>query len=174
MLNLNKDGEYMRKIPMKNYIILLAITIVTILLVVYLVNLYQTKKDYENNVNHRMIFLKEIKVEDFDNYITENPEGFIYLSNSSKEELKDIENKLKEELPKKEYIDQIVYLNLKNAPDNFIDTIKKYYSATMKLNENDIIPNIIIMENGQITHKLNINNKTNIKEIFKFLERNYD
>ena len=82
MLNLNKDGEYMRKIPMKNYIILLAITIVTILLVVYLVNLYQTKKDYENNVNHRMTFLKEIKVEDFDNYITENPEGFIYLSNS--------------------------------------------------------------------------------------------
>lgn len=164
----------MRKIPIKNYLILLIITIITVLLVMYLVNLYKSKEEYNNDVNHRMSFLKEIKAKDFDSYITENPEGIIYLSNSSEDALKKLENKLKKELPKKEYVNQMVYLNLKNIPIDFMKNIAKYYSATMKLNENSTIPNIMIIEDGKITYTLYINSDTTSKEIFDFLERNYD
>lgn len=103
----------MRKIPTKNYLILFFITIISILIVVYLVNVYKSKQDYNNDVNHRMSFLREIYADDFTNYITENIDGIIYISNSSDNSLIKLEKQLKKDIIKREYTQDIVYINSK-------------------------------------------------------------
>lgn len=164
----------MRKIPTKNYFILFLITIVSVLIVMYLVNLYKSREDYNDNVNHRMSFLREIYADDFNNYITENTESIIYLSNSSDSSLATIEKKLKDDILKKEYSQDIIYINLKNTGIEFVNTLNNYYSNTLKLNQYSDIPNILIIKNGKIQRVYYINDDTEEKDIINFMELYYN
>ena len=164
----------MRKIPTKNYFILFFITIISILIVMYLVNLYKSREDYNDNVNHRMSFLREIYADDFNNYITENTEGIIYLSNSSDSSLATIEKKLKKDILKKEYSQDIIYINLKNIGTGFVNTINNYYSSTLKLNQNSGIPNVLIIKNGKIQRVYYINDDTEEHNIIDFMGLYYN
>lgn len=164
----------MRKIPMKNYIILLFVAVATGLIVTYLVNLYKSKQDYDNDTNHRMSFLREIYADDFNNYITENIEGIIYISNSSDDALQNIEKQLKKDIQKREYTQDIVYINSKNLAVNFGDTLNKYYSDTVKLTEHSSIPNVLIVKDGLIQRTLYITSETTEDQIIDFMELYYN
>lgn len=164
----------MRKIPTKNYLILFFITIISILIVVYLVNVYKSKQDYNNDVNHRMSFLREIYADDFTNYITENIDGIIYISNSSDNSLIKLEKQLKKDIIKREYTQDIVYINSKNLAINFGDTLNKYYSDTVKLTEHSSIPNVLIVKDGLIQRTLYITSETTEKQIIDFMELYYN
>lgn len=164
----------MRKIPMKNYIMLFFVTIFSILIVAYLVNLYHSKQDYNNDVNHRMSFLKEIYADDFEDYLTENPEGIIYISNSEDNTLKSIEKSLKNDIIKREYTQDIVYINSKKLGINFGDTLNKYYSDTVKLTEYSNIPNVLIIRDGLIQKTFYITIDTTEKQIIEFMEMYYN
>lgn len=164
----------MRKIPTKNYFILFFITIISILIVMYLVNLYKSREDYNDNVNHRMSFLREIYADDFNNYITENTDGIIYLSNSSDNSLATIEKQLKKDIIKKEYSQDIIYINLKNIGTEFANTLNNYYSSTLKLNQNIGIPNVLIIKNGKIQRVYYINDDTEEHNIIDFMGLYYN
>ena len=83
----------MKKIPLKNYIILSIILGVSVLIVIYITNWFlatQKQNEENNNVN----FIKEVKVSEINNYITENPNFIIYLKCSTSNNVK-FEKKLK-------------------------------------------------------------------------------
>lgn len=164
----------MKKIPLKNYLVLIFISIITILLIIYLVNIYNSKKEYENSTNDRMNFIKEITTEDFDNYLRENPDFIIYSSNSESEDIISLEKKLRNKLIKKDYIKQMVYLNLKNTPIDFIETLKEHTVDPLKTNGYNGIPNVLVVEDGYITKILYIDNNSSVEDIIKFIENNYD
>lgn len=168
------DGDYMKKIPLKNYIALGFIFILTIGILLYLVNFYNSKKEYENSTNDRMNFLKEITADDFNNYITENLDFILYTSNSEDENIIKLEKNLKNKLIKKEYINQMIYLNLKNAPIDLMETLNNHFSETLKLDEHSSIPNVLIVQDGLIIQTLYVDINTTALDIIKFIEKNYD
>ena len=100
---------YLKNIPLKNYIVLLLISIITILLTFYLRNIYQNQKEYENNNNARMGFLQTIKEDEISSFITENRDFILYVSNASDENLKDYELNLKNEIIDRDYTKSFIY-----------------------------------------------------------------
>ena len=66
----------MKRIPLKNYFILGIILVSSIFIVLYINKLYLSTKNNDNILNE---FIKEIKTQEIDNYIIENPNFIIYL-----------------------------------------------------------------------------------------------
>ena len=66
----------MKRIPLKNYFILGIILASSIFIVLYINKLYLSTKNNDNILNG---FIKEIKTQEIDNYIIENPNFIIYL-----------------------------------------------------------------------------------------------
>lgn len=154
----------MRKIPLKNYFILAAIILLSGIIVIYIANMYKNKKDYEKEIV--MSFLKEIYAKDFDNYIIENPDSIIYVSDASNEEL---ETELKKYIIEKDYTQDIVYIDLNKINTDFVKTLKKYSNLI-----NDKIPDVLIVKNGKIVNTFFILEDTTAIQIIDFMGLYYN
>ncbi|MEG0826257.1 MAG: DUF6568 family protein [Bacilli bacterium] len=141
-----------KEIPRKNYYIVSIILIATLLIVITFVHFY---KEFIKNEILMTDTIKEIKEVDLENFIIENPDIIIYLSNgTSKNFEKKFVNLIKENGLSKE----IYYFNRYNKKVNQI--FKPYLNNNESLLE---IDNIILFENGKIKHIL-YQNKYNINE----------
>ena len=155
-----------KKIPKKNYIIVALISIFTILLTLFLMNKYNSNKTSEN-----ITFVSEIKENELNNYVTERQEVIIYMSSSTNENIKELENDLEKYTKKKNLKDGYVYLDLSKVDSNFynefyINYLNESYTGKFKIEE----PSLIIIRNGKVESYLNKIN--NINQIKLFFEKN--
>lgn len=158
----------MRVVPVKNYVILGVIFVATLGLLFYFLNIYNLKQEYLSSTNVRLAFLKEIKESDLDNYISENPEFILYISNSESDEYASLENKLKK-YRKEDYMDGVTYLNSKEISDIFIDELNKY--STDKISN---LPNIIIFEDNKIIRTVYFDSNTTVDSLISIFSEYYD
>lgn len=163
----------MKQVPLKNYILFAIVSIASVLLVLYLKNIYESKKEYENSTNMTMGFLKEIHEDDFDNYITENSEFILYMSDSDDKNLIDFEKDLKKKIKKMEYSKDMVYLNLKNISSNFLLKFEKHLSENLKNINLESIPNVVITKEGKIQNYYFINEETNTTDVIIFITNEF-
>lgn len=154
----------MRKIPLKNYFILAAIIILSGIIVIYIANMYRNKKDYEKE--NTMSFLKEIYAKDFENFIIENPDSIVYISDTSNETL---ELELKKYIIEKDYIQDIVYIDTNKINIDFVNTLKKYSSLI-----NDKMPNVLIIKGGKIINIFYVEEDTTPSQIIEFMGLYYN
>ncbi len=154
----------MRKIPLKNYFILAAIIILSGIIVIYIANMYRNKKDYEKE--NTMSFLKEIYAKDFENFIIENPDSIVYISDASNETL---ELELKKYIIEKDYIQDIVYIDTNKINIDFVNTLKKYSSLI-----NDKMPNVLIIKSGKIINIFYVEEDTTPSQIIEFMGLYYN
>jgi len=162
-----------RNIPLKNYIVLLLIIFLTIVLLVYLTNVYNKKRDYDESKNIRMSFLKIMQEDDFENFITENQEFVLYISNSDNQNIVDFEKDMKKLVIKKGYDKEMIYLNSKNLSDKFIETIKNYFSDSLKKENIKLLPNVLIIKNGKISNILYVSSITNAQDVIDCIEKTF-
>lgn len=162
-----------RIIPLKNYIILFLITFLTVTLLIYFTSIYNKKKDYDKNNNIRMSFLKVMQEEDFVNFITENQEFVLYISNSNDKSIMEFEKDLKKSIVKKSYEKDMIYLNSKNLSKAFMNSLKIYFNDELKKKNITTLPNVSIIKNGKISNILYISSVGDAQEIITFIENNY-
>lgn len=155
----------MRKIPKKNYLYLVLIIFVTVGLLILFVNIYNSQN--ENNSKNIMSSLKEIKNEEFENYIRENLDFILYISNSS--EYRNLEIKLNKALKKKDYNNSMIYINYDEIDDDFINILNKH-----SINKIERIPNIIIFDGGMISYYDYFNEDITSDDVIRGIENNYD
>ena len=159
-----------RIIPKKNYIIVGIITIVTLILTFALSTYYKNQKNYENEMNAIMSFLSEIKIEELDNFITENHDIMIYVSNSDINN-NEIQVKVKKVINRNNYAKDIVYLNMKDLSEEFYASFaSKYFDD--KTNTNIVSDSLIIMKNGKVINIINITEE-NISDLVKIIESDF-
>ena len=154
----------MRKIPLKNYFILALIIILSGIIVIYIANMYRNKKDYENE--DTMSFLKEIYAKDFENFIIENPDSIVYINNSFDETLT---LELKKYIIERDYIQDIIYIDLNKINVDFVNVLKKYSSLI-----DDKIPNVLIIKSGKIINTFYIEDDTTPLQIINFMGLYYN
>lgn len=159
----------MRKIPLKNYFILALVVILSGIIVYFLGNFYIDKKKYDEKENHVLSFLKEIYVEDFENFIIENPDTIIYINRSDNSKNKKIEKKLKKDIIKRNYEQDIIYIDSTDITGDFINILNNYIE-----NKLSILPNVIIVKDGKISNVMYINSNTKSTEIIDFMEMYYN
>lgn len=170
------DGEIMRKIKPRNYVILAIIFIVTIAFVFVLRDQYEHHRRYEPKTNDRLNILYEIKEDDLKSYVVENRDIVLYMSHATKRDLIPFENELKNYIAKNEISREMIYLNLDQVSSNFYTTFEeKYFSDKLKSRKNIILEqaNMVILEDGKITDILyETKQAINLSDVEKFLKNN--
>lgn len=141
-----------RKIPIKNYIIMLFITIVTILLVFYLVSWYNASKEYYQNNSIMTSYLSEIKDVELSSYLIDNPDTVIYYASGKDESIKDFEKEFKKLIEKYEIKDQIVYVDASKEENSaFISNLRELNNEKITFSDGN---NLFCIKEGKIAKAL--------------------
>lgn len=158
-----------KEIPLKNYILL---SIVLILTIVVVINLFLWKNTYEKSKLQTPIlddYLLVINYNELSNYLVENKDAIIYVSELNDESIRLFENKFKNIINKNNLNNKILYLDLTEElkENNIVKEINKKYGK--KMTE---VPSIIIIKDGKISSSYNIKeNGYNVKLLEKYLEK---
>lgn len=161
------------KIKFKNYLILAAIFILTILLVLYISKWYQVYSDYQKETPViRGTLSYEITNAELDHYIMENPSCVVYMCTASSDNCRNFEKDFKKLIEKKDLQDSILYLNLSDIEDmnTFVNEFNDKYDYKVKLTGN--YPALIEFNEGKITAFIegSKNNSLTITKASQFID----
>ena len=158
-----------KEIPLKNYILLSIVLILTIVVVIYF---FLWKNTYEKSKLQTPIlddYLLVINYNELNNYLVENKDAIIYVSKLNDESIRLFENKFKNIINKNNLNNKILYLDLTEElkENNIVKEINKKYGKEMTE-----VPTIVIIKDGKISSSYNIKeNKYNIKLLEKYVEK---
>ena len=151
-----------RVVPVKNYIYLSIIVLVTILLVFYFYLWYLTYE--ESKLNNQIMdrYLQVINYNELSDYIAENKDAYIYVSVLENQDIRDFEIKFKTTIMDNSLKNEILYLDLTTIYNDLdeINKLKKEYT----INNKDItdVPCILVFKDGSLY------------KIYDIKENNYD
>ncbi len=152
----------MREIPKKNYLILAVLLVVTILLTLMFSNIYKNK---EKLVSAFYLESNNIAPNEFDEYLMENPDLIIYVSDkydlSHEKFEEDFENKLKDLNIK----NNLVYIDKNEIDKSFINKLKNEYDVNIDISKT---PLIIVMVEKSVTKVVQVSNDSNVDSIINY------
>lgn len=166
-----KDVEANKKI--KNYAILVLLFVLGIGITLYLCKLYHVYDEYQKQTPVIRGVLSEIKEDELDHFIMENPTIIVYMCTASDMNCRSYEKDFKKLIIKKNLQEEFVYLNLSDVDqDKFVDSFNENYKFKNKLKTN--YPAIVMFEDGVVRNILQGNKDTNlsIKKTEQFIELN--
>lgn len=143
-----------RNIPHKNYIILAVIIVVTFALLYFLVSYYEKRKEYESSLHTRMGFLSELKESEIKNYILDNHDAIIYMSDSMDTTYQTFEKQLREIMLEENLTKDIIYMDVYKMSSDFFQKFKKEFSTNQAQMSTFIYPNVFIVSDGVVTSVL--------------------
>jgi len=159
-----------RKIPLKNYIILLGLILATIFLVFYLRSWYNTSKEYYQNNSIMSEYLSELKSDEINSYIIDDPDVVIYYASAKDATIKSFEKQFKKLMEEYEISDDIIYIDSSKEENNNI--ISKLNAISNKKMEELNIPNLIYIKEGKVNKILYSNsNQISKRDVQNFLIR---
>ena len=152
-----------KKIPLKNYVILVVIFVVFALLVFYMRDWYNTTRYYYNENSPVLEVSTAMNQEELGNYALENPDFILYVSLGYNDNIKNFEKKFKDYI-----IDNnlnVVYIDASEIDiNNFNNYLKtnflKKSNLESKITNNQAVT-VYDFSEGKIVHIIdNINNKS--------------
>ena len=161
---MKKLEKFDRKIPVRNYLIVLVVSIIVIILVLYLRAFYLSYDTYKQSGQR----INEITQDDFDFIISEATDNILFVGYNSKDMYK-VEKKLYKELKRANLLDKLLYWNVNDYLKNnkYIDILRSKYT-NVEINE---APSIIIIKSGLATGSYKVDDnffkEKDIKEIFE-------
>ena len=164
---MNKNNK--REVPIKNYIKLGIILLISILALFYLYLWYRTYEENRLNTPIMDNYLSIINYNELNDYLTENKSATIYLSKLNDNDIRSFEKEFKLIIQDNALKNKILYLDLTNELDqNNEITITNNYT----INENNL-PMIVIIENSQVKKTYNIKeNNYDENKLETFLDQN--
>ena len=154
-----------------NYIVLVLLFLICIVVVLYVCNIYKVNEEEQLKIPVIRDAISEIYPEDLEHYVLDNPVSVIYICTANNEKCRSFEKNFKKLLRKKDYNNQVVYLNVTDEDqDTFISNFNQKYSYKNKLTTN--YPAFIIFEDGVVDGILQgKNNKSlTISKVKNFLD----
>ena len=158
-----------KNIPLKNYIILAVVLILSIILVIYFYMWYNAYEESKLNTMIMDKYLQVINYNELNNYLVENKDAVIYSSVLEDQKIRHFEKKFKNIIIKNSLNNDILYLDLTEElkDKNITKDIKETY------NNQDIAntPSIMIFKDGNLYSIYNIkDNNYNINNLVDYLE----
>jgi len=157
--------------PLKNYILLALILIITIILVVYFYMWYGANEKNKLAIPIMNEHMQIIKYNELNNYLIENKNPIIYSSILGDRKIRNFEIKFKKLIIDNSLNGKILYLNLTSE---VIDKqISKEIKEKYKIDNRNIaeLPSLTIFKDGKPISIYNIKEDNyNIKKVEKYLE----
>lgn len=165
----------MKEIPVKNYVILGVLVVITVLAVFYLRNIYIATIKYDSANSVIETVANQINEDEISNYTLENPRTILYVSSGQDMEIKDFEKELKNIIEKNDLSSSTLYINKDNVADmnNFIDKLKSLClneSAKAAIDANSEA-SLYIFENDKIKYVVSNVSELDDSEIKLLLKR---
>lgn len=164
-----------REVPVKNYIILAIVIVLTVALVFYMRSWYNTSKEYyaQNSVMTQVV--REIKSEELVNFTLENQKFILYVSSGKNTVLKGFEDNLKDLIQKMDLNDEVLYMNLDGVDTNtFYNSLENQFAINTRV-KNQISENsaasMYVFTDGKITTLLNNVNNYSMKRLESIIDR---
>ncbi len=134
---------------LRNYLLLLFLFLFCIVLVLYLCKIYKVNDEEKKKTPVISGAISEIYYEDLEHYLMDNPTVVLYLCTANDDVCRSFERDFKKLLKKKEYNDQIIYLNLTDLEqDDFVNNFNNSYPYKEKLTVD--YPAFVLFEDGKI------------------------
>ena len=160
------DDE-LRKIPLKNYLILGVIILVTILIIYYFYAWYDAYKETKLNMRILDKYMEVINYNELDNYLIENPNTVLYVSVLENEKIREFEKEFKKSLKNHEINQTVLYMDITNDVKD--SKIKDELLVKYGISYNNL-PVILVLNNGSLTRNMSISdNNYDIKIIEEFI-----
>ncbi len=140
----------------KKMILLIVICIITLYGLYMALRLNEKRKEELLNTSEINEYLTEIKYEELQNYLVEQPNIVVYVSNSSEKTTDDFDKKIISVIRKYNLENDIIYINIKDT--NIVDPL--YQNA----------PVLIFYENNEVKDIIACNTLKNSKDIIEVLE----
>lgn len=161
-----------KNIPLKNYIILAVVLILSIILVIYFYMWYNAYEESKLNTMIMDKYLQVINYNELNNYLVENKDAVIYSSVLEDQKIRHFEKKFKNIIIKNSLNNDILYLDLTEELKD--KNITKDIKETYNINNQDIAntPSIMIFKDGNLYSIYNIkDNNYNINNLVDYLEK---
>lgn len=122
--------------PLKNYLIYVVLIIITVLL-----TLFFSKSYLKNNGQKSILYnyISEIKTDDFEQFMTENPDAIIYISSIQNDNNIGFEKKLKKKIDSLNIKENVVFINKETVDSNFLNLLRESYGLNLNINESSLI-----------------------------------
>lgn len=163
--------EKERNIPLKNYILLAVVLIVTIILVIYFYIWYENYKETKLTTPIMDKYMQIINYNELNDYLVENKNSVIYSSVLGDKETRNFEIKLKKLITDNSLRGSILYLNLTSETKD--KKISKELKEKYKINDKNITntPSIMIFKEGKLISIYNIrDNNYNLNKVEEYLK----
>ena len=161
----------LREVPVKNYIFLGIIILVTILLLFYFYLWYLTYEESKLNNPIMDRYMQVINYNELEDYIQENKNAYIYVSVLENNDIRSFEKELKKTIVENSLKKEFLYLDLTevyNDKNEFKEATNKYKIGNKNISN---LPCIMIYEEGKLIEIYNIKeNNYNIDTLEDFLE----
>lgn len=137
----------------RNYMLLALLFMLSIGLVLYFCELYKVRDAERKRVPIIEGDLQEIYSGDLEHYIVDNLDTLIYMCTANGDTCRSFERDFKKLLKKKDYSNQIIYLNLTDLnQDEFIKEFNNSYHYKSALTS--YYPAFVLFEDGKIKNIL--------------------
>ena len=162
----------MKKIPLKNYVILCVIIVLTVISVFYVRSWYITNKEYYSRNSVIKDVVREINIDEIGNYTLESPKFMLYVSSGADAEVKDFENVFKKLIKKLEISEDVLYLNIDNVDYNFYSNMKSFASSEKIYSLiTDSKTSLYVFSDGKVVGVLNNIDGFSEKHIQSFIKK---
>ena len=159
-----------RKIPIKNYIILGIVILVTLFILYYFYLWVDVYKESKISIPILDKYMTVINYNELDNYVVENPDTIVYVSVLEDEKIREFEKQLKNKYRNNEIDNEVLYMNItddiknKNAKN---EMISKYSVNSLNITN---VPCVLVFNEGVLTSIYSVkDNDYNIDRFFSYL-----
>lgn len=154
--------DELRKIPIKNYIILGVVIVITMFILYYFYMWVDVYKESKVNIPIMDKYMTVINYNELDNYIVENPDTIVYVSVLENDEIREFEKKFKNKYKNNLIYNDVLYMNVTDDINN--KTIKNEMISKYFINGLDItdVPCVLVFKDGML------------KSIYSIKDNDYD
>lgn len=130
----------MKKIDTKNYLFLLLLLVGTVFITLIAANIYSSKNKLTSQFYESS---KKITANEFSEYVIENPDTIIYISDKYDLTNETFEEKFKLKLEQLNLVDKFVFLDKDEFNETFLLDLNKEYKMDIDLEKTPVILVII-------------------------------
>lgn len=126
----------MKEIPKKNYIYVVVLLVMTVLIVFSLSNIYVSKNKF---VSEFYEYSNVITSDEFNDFIFENPDSIIYISDKYDLSFAEFESELKNKIESLNIKNNFVYIDKESVNESFINDLEKNHQVKIFYDEKPIV-----------------------------------
>ena len=152
----------MKKIPQKNYYIVLVLIIFTVLITFLLVSLYNNKdKEFSTIYNYS----NRITGNEFSEYFLESSDFIMYIADRNDLSNEVFEKKFKNKIDQLNLKNKLVYIDKSELNKKNLEELYNNYKIEIEL---DRLPVIISIIDRKATRIVYVNSKSNVDKVIKY------